>query len=107
MSILKSFIDSYYTDAEATYAESQAKILEGEDYNNLVDRLGLVTVVHAVVLFLLGIANSFKSNKTKFTIMADSVFALIFALIMIIGVPVLTVSYFEQNFSILANKRII
>jgi len=60
---LKSFIDSYYTDAEATYGESQAKISEGEDYNNLVDRLGLVTVVHAVVLFLLGIANSFKATR--------------------------------------------
>lgn len=86
----EEFLNSYYADADATYDEGQAKIAEGDKNNNLGDILGLVTVIFAVVLFLLGIANSFKNNKTKAVIVLVSIAALVYAVIMMVGVPVVT-----------------
>ncbi len=36
----EDFLDSYYIDAEATYDAGQAKLKEGENSNDLGDRLG-------------------------------------------------------------------
>jgi hypothetical protein len=54
--------------------------------------LGLVTVIFAVVLFLLGIANSFKNNTTKFVISIVSFAALVWGVVVMIGIPIVSLN---------------
>jgi hypothetical protein len=84
----EGYVESYYVVADETYDEGQAKIAEGDLNNSLGDKQGLVTVVFAVVLFLLGIISSFKNNTTKFIVVVVSVAALVFAVVVMVGVPV-------------------
>lgn len=86
----EGYLDSYYTDANAKYNEGDAMIEKGQTANNLGDKLGLVTVIFAVVLFMLGILGTFKSTKIKIVILAVSLVALVFGVIMMLSVPMLT-----------------
>ncbi len=85
---MEGFIDSYYADAEETMATGNATIEEGNTANELGDKQGLVTVIFAVVLFMLGIVSTFKNMRTQFVITAVSVAALIFGIVIMAGVPV-------------------
>ena len=86
----EGYLDSYYTDANAKYQEGEDTIEEGQKANSLGDKLGLVTVIFAVVLFILGVIGTFKSPKTKIVITAVSVAALVYGIIMMLSVPMLT-----------------
>lgn len=87
---MEGYVDNYYVDANAAYEAGYAKIDEGEENNRLGDILGLSTVIYAVVLFLLGIINTFKNNPTKAIITLVSIAALVFAILMMVKVPILT-----------------
>ncbi len=87
---MEGYVENYYVDANAAYDAGYAKIDEGEENNALGDILGLATVIYAVVLFLLGIINTFKNNNTKAIITLVSIAALIFAIIMTVQVPIAT-----------------
>jgi hypothetical protein len=89
---MEGYVDSYYTDAAAMYDEGYAKIAEGDEHNHNGDVLGLVTVIFAVVLFLLGIANSFKNNTTKFVISIVSFAALVWGVVVMIGIPIVSLN---------------
>ena len=85
----EGYTESYYVDADATYDEGYGKLDEGDKNNHLGDILGLVTVIFAVVLFLLGIANSFKNSTTKFAVVAVSVAAFVVSVIIMVGIPII------------------
>lgn len=87
----EGYLDSYYTDANAKYDEGEATIEEGQKYNSLGDKLGLVTVIFAVVLFMLGIIGTFNNTKIRIVIASISVLALIYGVIMMLSVPMLTI----------------
>ena len=55
--------------------------------NNWADKQGLVSVILAVVLFMLGIVGVFKSTKTKLVITAVSFAALVFGIVIMLQVP--------------------
>lgn len=84
---MEGFIESYYEDANAVMAEGYAAIEEGNVANRWGDQQGLVTVVLAVVLFMLGIVSTFKNAKTKMVVAGVSVAALIFGLVIMLEVP--------------------
>lgn len=86
----EGFVESYYADADALYEEGQAMLQAGEEDNSLGDKLGLVTVIYAVVLFLLGIATSFDEKRTRLIILAVAAVGFVYATIVMLGVPVLT-----------------
>ena len=86
----EGYIGTYMADANAKYDEGQAKIKEGSEANALGDKLGLVTVVYAVVLFLLGMAAFFNGKGTRIVLLAVSVGGFIYATIMMFSVPMLT-----------------
>ena len=84
---MEGFIESYYETANATYADGWAKIEEGTTANQLDDKQGLVTVILAVVLFMLGIVSTFSNMKTKFVVTGISLAALAFGVVMMLSVP--------------------
>ena len=86
----EGFLDSYYEEANEKYIEGQETIEAGQKDNSLGDRLGLVTVIYAVVLFMLGIAASFDEMRTRIVVIAIAAIGFIYATITMLGVPILT-----------------
>jgi hypothetical protein len=82
------FINTYYEDASAVMDEGYAQIEQGDEANNWADKLGLVSVILAVVLFMLGIVGVFQSKRTKLIIASVSVAALIFGVAIMLQVPI-------------------
>jgi len=82
------FIDTYYEDASSVMDEGYAQIEQGNEANNWADKLGLVSVILAVVLFMLGIVGVFQSKRTKLIIASVSVSALIFGVAIMLQVPI-------------------
>jgi hypothetical protein len=75
----EGFTDSYFTAANDLLAQSQEKLSEGEADNKRADSFGLVTVIYSVVLFLLGIAGTFKGSGTKMAVVVVSLVAFVLA----------------------------
>ena len=86
----EGFMESYFADADAKYDEGQQLIASGTRDNDLGDRQGLVTVIFAVVLFLLGMAAFFDERKTKLVLVGISAAGFVFASIFMLTVPMLT-----------------
>ncbi len=84
----EAFVASYFTAANDLLAESQQMMLTGQEDNKNGDAFGLVTVIYGVVLFLLGIAGSFKNKKNTYFIVAVSFISFIIATIYMISLPV-------------------
>ncbi len=85
--VMPGFIESYSDNAQVKYDEGKDQIAEGEKANGLGDILGLVTVIFSVVLFLLGICNTFKNIRTRLVIGISSVISLMFGLVIMFNVP--------------------
>lgn len=84
---MEGFTDSYYADALSVMDQGYAEIEEGNVANRWGDQQGLVTVVLAVVLFMLGISSTFKNSRTKMVVAGVSIAALIFGLVIMLEVP--------------------
>ena len=84
---MEGFVESYYIAGNEEYLKGQAKIEEGTTANQLDDKQGLVTVILAVVLFMLGIVSTFNNMKTKFVVTGISLVALAFGVVMMLSVP--------------------
>lgn len=85
---MEGFIDSYYADAQAVMDEGYAQIEDGNTANQLGDKQGLVTVVLAVVLFMLGIVGTFHNSRNKIVVVAVSLVGLVFGTVMMLSVPI-------------------
>ncbi|MEG2597212.1 MAG: hypothetical protein RR977_02195 [Oscillospiraceae bacterium] len=75
----EGFVESYFADAQTVLDEAQAVLEQGQKDNEDGDAYGLVTVVYSIVLFLLGIAGSFKNTNNKIGVIAVSVVGMVFA----------------------------
>lgn len=95
----EGYIDSYFEEANNLLIEAEKVLKQGQEDNRNGDRLGLVTVFYSVVLFLLGITNTFKNIKNKYGIIGISLVCMIFATVIMITVPLPTgfslLSFFE------------
>lgn len=76
---MEGYVDSYFADAQAVLDEAQATLEQGQRDNAHGDAFGLVTVIYSIVLFLLGIAGSFKNTTNKTVVIAIGVAGLITA----------------------------
>lgn len=85
----EDFIDSYLTDANETFAQAEVIMAAGDANNTHGDNQGLVTVIYAVVLFLLGIASSFKKESTKMALLAMAAVGFVGATIFMFTIPIL------------------
>lgn len=95
---MEGYVDSYFADAQAVLDEAQATLEQGQLDNAHGDAFGLVTVIYSIVLFLLGIAGSFKNETNKTVIIVIGVIGLIAASIYMLTLPLPTdfslISYF-------------
>ena len=82
------FIDAYYEDASAVMDEGYTQIEQGDEANNWADKQGLVSVILAVVLFMLGIVGGFQGKRTRLIIASVSVAALLFGVAIMLQVPI-------------------
>lgn len=95
---MEGYAESYFADAQAVLAEAQAVLEQGQKDNADSDAYGLVTVIYSIVLFLLGIAGSFKSSTNKLVVVAIGVIGIIVSTTYMLTLPMPTgfslVSYF-------------
>ena len=87
---MEGYTDSYFTDAQAVLDEAQETLEQGQKDNAHGDAFGLVTVIYSIVLFLLGIASSFKSTTNKTVIICIGIVGLIAASIYMLTLPLPT-----------------
>ena len=87
---MEGFADSYFVDASDVLAEAQEILEQGQKDNAAGDAYGLVSVIYSIVLFLLGILSSFKSEKNKMALVIVSVLGIIFATIYMVTLPMPT-----------------
>lgn len=87
---MEGFAESYFFDAQAVLDEAQTVLEQGQADNAHGDAYGLVTVIYSIVLFLLGIAGSFKNTTNKTVIIVISVVGMIAATIYMLTIPMPT-----------------
>lgn len=83
----EGYAESYYKDAKDLVKEAQDILATGKQDNLNSDRYGLVSVVYALVLFLLGITGTFKHNPNRIGIMATAVLLLAIGLVLMFSIP--------------------
>ena len=95
----QDFIDSYYVDARAVLAESEAVLAEGQSDNTKGDTFNLVTVIYSVVLFMLGIVGTFRRLPNRMLITIVAIAGFLFGTIYMFTIPFPTgfnfLSYFR------------
>ena len=96
---MEGYTDSYFTDAQAVLDEAQETLEQGQKDNAHGDAFGLVTVIYSIVLFLLGIAGSFKSTTNKTVIICIGIVGLIAASIYMLTLPLPTGFSLSSYFS--------
>jgi len=93
--------EKYFEAAQGTADESQELLNEGKRDNAKGDSYLLVTVIYSLVLFLLGIINTFKNMPNKITVLLIAVAFLVFAFIYMCTIPLPTgfdkMNFFEFN----------
>ena len=67
--------------------ESQDILETGKQDNLNHERFGLVAVIYALVLFLLGIAGTFKRSPNRMIIMGTAVVLLVLGFVFMVSIP--------------------
>ena len=84
---MEGYANSYYEDATNLLKESQDILETGKQDNLNHERFGLVAVIYALVLFLLGIAGTFKRSPNRMIIMGTAIVLLVFGFVFMISIP--------------------
>jgi len=87
---MEGYVDTYFTKANELLAQSQATLEEGQADNAHGDACNLVTVIYTVILFLLGIAGTFKSLPNRELILLISIIGFVIATIYMATIPMPT-----------------
>lgn len=82
-----ALIESYYTEADAKIAESEAVLKEGQADNQKGDTFNLVTVIYSVVLFMLGIVGTFRRLPNRMLITGIAIAGFLFGTIFMFTIP--------------------
>jgi Tfp pilus assembly protein PilE len=80
----QNFLFSDYAD---TKAESDAVVVEGNEYNGFSDRLTLNTVLMSISLFLLGISAVVRQFKVQLVLIGTSMVIFVLALGLTVTIP--------------------
>lgn len=83
----EDYVNSYYEDAQAVLAESEAVLAEGQQDNTRGDTFNLVTVIYSVVLFMLGIVGTFRRLPNRMLITCVAIAGFLFGTIYLFTIP--------------------
>ncbi len=83
----EDYVNSYYEDAQAVLAESEAVLAEGQQDNTRGDTFNLVTVIYSVVLFMLGIVGTFRRLPNRMLITCVAIAGFLFGTIYMFTIP--------------------
>lgn len=84
---MPGYYDSYFTNANEELQQAQDSFEAGKLAKQHEDTFGLVTVIYSVVLFLLGIAGTFKSINNRFIIIIIAAVAFVGATVFMFTIP--------------------
>lgn len=87
---MDGYYDSYFDEARAVMAKAEETLKQGQQDNSNGDRFGLVTVFYSVVMFLLGIVNTFKKMRNKYIVVAISAVCFVIATVIMCTIPLPT-----------------
>lgn len=87
---MEGYVESYFADAQSVLDEAQATLEQGQLDNAHGDAFGLVTVIYSIVLFMLGIAGSFKNTTNRMVIIAIGIVGMVAASIYMLTLPLPT-----------------
>lgn len=86
----QDYLTAIYTDAEKVYESGQKMLENGHAYKETGERMGLIVIYFATVLFLLGVCNAIRNIKIKLGLMGFSTALFVFAAIQLFSIPLLT-----------------
>jgi hypothetical protein len=84
----EDFVGTYFAEASEKFDEAEEMLEAGNANNTHGDNQGLVSVIYAVVLFLLGIISSFKQIRPKYILLAVSGIGFVAATAFMLTIPV-------------------
>lgn len=87
----EEYWDSVYAEAQNTYQQGREMLEQGHVYNTNGDKMGLIVIYYAMVLFLLGIGSTLKRNELKVALGLFSIAIFVFATIQMAMIPFLSV----------------
>ena len=86
----EDFIATYFAASAEKFEEAEAMLEAGNENNTHGDNQGLVSVIYAVVLFMLGVSQSFKGLREKSILLVVSGVGFVAATIFMFTIPVVT-----------------
>jgi hypothetical protein len=84
----EDFVGAYFAEASEKFDEAEEMLEAGNANNTHGDNQGLVSVIYAVVLFMLGIIASFKQLKPKYFLLAVAGIGFVAATAFMLTIPV-------------------
>ncbi|MDL2237298.1 hypothetical protein LJC56_05655 [Christensenellaceae bacterium OttesenSCG-928-K19] len=84
----QAFVDSYFAASSEKFDEAEAILEAGNANNTHGDHQGLVSVIYAVVLFLLGITSTFKQLTAKYVLLGVSGVGFVIATVFMFTIPI-------------------
>ncbi|MDR0293426.1 MAG: hypothetical protein LBH95_04655 [Oscillospiraceae bacterium] len=84
----EGFVESYFETANELLAASEEMLEAGNANNTHGDNQGLVSVIYAVVLFLLGISSSFNGLREKYILLVVSCVGFVGATVFMLTIPI-------------------
>ncbi|MEA4853736.1 MAG: hypothetical protein VB082_05645 [Christensenella sp.] len=85
----EDYMNSVYAEANETYESGRQMLEEGHVYNTNGDKMGLIVIYFATVMFLLGICNALKRNELKIALAAFAAVIFVIATVQMFGIPFL------------------
>lgn len=95
----EEFTSSYFDAASKLQEESKAALEEGNSDNNRGDSYQLASVMHSLVLFLLGIIGVLNDRPTRKALLTMSIVILAVAFIYMLTIPMPTGFSFANFFN--------
>jgi len=86
----EDFISTYFSASAEKFGEAEAMLEAGNENNTHGDNQGLVSVIYAVVLFMLGVSQSFKGLREKSILLVVSGVGFVAATIFMFTIPIVT-----------------
>ncbi len=83
------YLEEVYRVANEQYQSGRMRLETGHVYNTSGDKMGLIVIYYATVLFLLGVAMTMKRTSLKIGLAAFSFAIFVFASVQMFGIPFL------------------